>query len=206
MKNIFIILMFHPLTLSAQEPTFQGILEYSEVKGRIETRQVYYVKDHLVRMDVYDVNNELKGIRLINTRDSVVYALMPSRKLYFMIPEVREKEEEISMDRGEQARTFFDMQATAYQIENASRQRSSVVWMAGATYAFFQPMIAALGKSDSFTAALLHKDLAGALPMHITEKSASGMLLLTRTLMSITSQDLNNETFDIPADYSLMER
>lgn len=188
--------------------SFEGVIELTERRGSSEIKLIYSVKGKMVRIDTYTQNNELRGSRIIDTESGVVLALMPSRMLYYQIPLKTESQEETcTVKKTTDQRTFLGLEAEVYETTNTSLDRKSNITVVRGNFHFYLHLVRALGRDDSFSCMFTDQNgLAGMFPADVYEYRADNTLILRRTVTEIRISELSDDIFDVPTNYSLMER
>jgi hypothetical protein len=190
------------------QSAFEGTIELEEKKGSSTLKLVYTVKGKMVRIDTYTPEGELKGARIIDTENKIVLALMPSRKLYFQVPVRPLKTPEGGTFKPDNIKgESLGFTTWNADVSNPELGRNANLVMMTGNFAFFVPLTAALGPDDSFSFCFTEaNNMNNCFPARVTETRQDGALIMTRTTTAVTPATVDPAVFDVPADYSLMER
>jgi hypothetical protein len=209
MKTFVLFVLSVWMVHSLKGQAFEGVIELSEKKGSSVQKLVYTVKGKMVRIDTYNSDGELKGAKIVDTESGIVLALMPSRKLYFQIMVRPIQESDGSVKRTGEQKEILSISASKAEIVNTKLDRKTTLYFGGKDFTFFLPLVRALGNEDSFSFGFIHSstnERGEGIPLEITEFRNDGMELMNRRVTSITRKPVDEAVFDIPVDYSLMER
>jgi len=208
MRYALLFLMLAWWSTSMGSASFEGTITMTERRGSTEVKLVYSVKGKMVRIDTYTQANELRGSRIIDTESGVVLALMPSRLLYYQIPiRTENPEEQCTVKKTSEQRTFLGLESDVYETVNTALDRKSVITVVRGNFDFYLPLIKALGRDDSFSCMFTDaQGMIGIFPADVHEYRSDNTLILRRTVTEIKDATLTDDIFDVPPDYSLMER
>ena len=198
---------------------FEGEIKMTEThRGNVILKHIY-VKGDMVKIETYadEAGTDLKGAKIIDLKSGKITALMPSRKLYFDLPnkphrpatglsaDATEKTKNVEVQSGDGKKGFTCNQVI---VKHAARKVAVSYWIAKGNFDFFGPMIKVLDRREdisNFYDQLVEKH-PGAMPLISVERRADGTEVTRRTVTEINEKTIDESTFEVPADYTLQER
>ena len=203
--------------LSAQ--AFEGVIMLKETHRNNVIAKRITVKGDKVKLETFGSadTTDLKGIKIVDLSSSTVTALLPSRKLYFNIPnKSANKPVNASVKTTDEKKTITVKSGDATQayeckkvvVTSEARKARVSYWIAKGNFSFYSEMLSALNKhkaiSDFF--GKLAEKHPGTMPLKAKEERLDGTVIQSFEVTEITTKAISDTTFEIPADFSLMER
>ena len=219
-KIVFSFLfVFSFITFNSFTQSFEGVITIKETVRSNTILKKITVKGDKVKLETFadEAGNDLKGIKIIDLASGKVTALMPSRKLYFEVPskpaaapaninvEPSGASKNISVKTGDATKEY-----ACKEILVTSQEKKTKIsyWIAEGSFSFYLKMLRALGKSESTSEFYLKmgEKHPNALPLIIEEKRLDNTEISKQEVTEINESSVDDSVFEIPSDYSLMER
>jgi hypothetical protein len=187
---------------------FQGTIKFTKTIGPVTANYVYYVKDHMVRVEELGENGEIQGIMIVDTKANTVKALSPERKMFIDVPNKRPaRETEVFVQKTNKSKEINGYNCTQVKVTGKEDGREVTFWMADDDFDFLIPMLETLNRKDKLAIYFMNvPDIEGMFPMVGVEKKTDGVELTKLQVSEVQRTDLDNSLFEIPADYTKFER
>jgi len=212
MSKWYLVLL--SLTISFVSPSqkpFEGTIEFLYYKNDT-TKNVYSVKDNLVRLDQYSKKNDgsIEGSFLFNLSTKEIKMLSPRRKLWTIHksnvpPTISGKCEVIKTNN---TKTILGYKCTEYIVKNIIEDTEISYWIAMENFNFFVPLLQLWNRKDRQSVYFnqITSLPSGAMPLLSIEKQIStGKIITKLETIKITAKEISSETFEIPKDYKKFE-
>ncbi|GAB4201063.1 MAG: hypothetical protein Fur0023_05080 [Bacteroidia bacterium] len=197
---------------SFAQNSFVGKIEFLYYQ-RDTTKNVYWVKEPYVRLDQYSKNNDgtLEGSFLFNLSNKDIKMLSHRRKLWNIhkstVPPVIKGQCEVIQTKN--TKKIEGLTCTEYIVKNTTEDIEISYWIyENGNYTFFQPLLNLWNRKDKQSVYFNQiKNLPkGAVPLLSVEKQIStGKILSKLETVKITPQKLNEDDFQVPANYKKFE-
>jgi len=187
---------------------FQGTIKFTKTIGPVTANYVYYVKDHLVRVEELGDNGEIQGIMIVDTKANTVKALSPERKMFIDVPNKRPaRETEVYVQKTNKSKEINGYNCTQVKVTGKEDGREVTFWVADDDFDFLIPMLETLNRKDKLAVYFMNvPDIEGMFPMVGVEKKTDGVELTKLQVNEVERTDLDMSLFEIPADYTKFER
>lgn len=187
---------------------FQGTIKFTKTIGPVTANYVYYVKDHLVRVEELGENGEIQGIMIVDTKANTVKALSPERKMFIDVPNKRPaRETEVYVQKTNKSKEINGYNCTQVKVTGKEDGREVTFWVADDDFDFLIPMLETLNRKDKLAVYFMNvPNIEGMFPMVGVEKKTDGVELTKLQVSEVQRTDLDNSLFEIPADYTKFER
>lgn len=187
---------------------FQGTIKFTKTIGPVTANYVYYVKDHLVRVEELGENGEVQGIMIVDTKANTVKALSPERKMYIDVPNKRPaRETEVYVQKTNKTQEINGYNCTQVKVTGKEDGREVTFWVADDDFDFLLPMLETLNRKDKLAVYFMNvPDIEGMFPMVGVEKKTDGVELTKLQVSEVERSDLDMSLFEIPSDYTKFER
>ncbi len=197
---------------SFAQNNFEGKIEFLYYQ-RDTTKNVYLVKEPFVKLDQYSKNNDgtLEGSFLFNLSNNEIKMLSHRRKLWnihksTVLPIIKGQCEVIQTKN---IKKIVGLTCTEYIVKNTAEDTEISYWICeNGNYTFFQPLLNLWNRKDKQSVYFNQiKNLPkGAMPLLSIEKQIStGKILSKLETIKITYEKLNDNIFQIPAEYKKFE-
>ncbi|MEM9050591.1 MAG: DUF4412 domain-containing protein [Bacteroidota bacterium] len=187
---------------------FQGTIKFTKTIGPVTANYVYYVKDHLVRVEELGENGEIQGIMIVDTKANTVKALSPERQMFIDVPNKRPaRETDVYVQKTNKTQTINGYNCTQVKVTGKDDGREVTFWVADDDFDFLVPMLETLNRKDKLAVYFMNvPDIEGMFPMMGVEKKTDGVELTKLQVNEVKKTDLDQALFEIPADYTKFER
>ena len=187
---------------------FQGTIKFTKTIGPVTANYVYYVKDHLVRVEELSENGEIQGIMIVDTKENTVKALSPERQMFIDVPNKRPaRETDVYVQKTNKTQTINGYNCTQVKVTGKDDGREVTFWVADDDFDFLVPMLETLNRKDKLAVYFMNvPDIEGMFPMMGVEKKTDGVELTKLQVNEVDKIDLDQALFEIPADYTKFER
>lgn len=206
-----IVFVFVCVQIFAQK-NFQGKIEFLYYKNDT-TKNVYWAKDNLVRLDQYSKSNNgnLEGSFLFNLNTKEIKMLSHKRKLWnyhkSTVPPTIKGQCEIIKTNNK--KKIAGKQCTEYIVKNTAEDTEISYWIcADKHYDFFIPMLQLWNRKDKQSVYFNEiKNLEnGSMPFLSVEKQIStGKIVSKLEVTKVSEEKLSDTVFSVPADYKKFE-
>ena len=211
------ILLFLCLGVSAQD--FEGVIILIEKHRSSEITKRITVKGDFVKLETFaskDTTN-LKGAKIVNLQSGKVTALLPSRKLYFDIPnKMTRRPFTAEITPSDEKKTISvtsdtsseDYECKKFMVSSKEKKAQVTYWVTKGNFTFYLPLMEALSKNENISDFFgkLSEKHPGVMPMSSVERKPDGTKVGGTKIIEITSKSISSTAFEIPEGYSLMER
>jgi len=187
---------------------FQGTIKFTKTIGPVTANYVYYVKDHLVRVEELGENGEIQGIMIVDTKSNTVKALSPERQMFIDVPNKRPaRDTEVYVQKTTKVQKINGYDCTQVKVTGKDDGREVTFWVADDDFDFLVPMLETLNRKDKLAVYFMNvPDIQGMFPMMGIEKKTDGVELTKLQVSDVNRTDLDQALFEIPADYTKFER
>lgn len=196
--------------LNSNSQSFEGVFRLEKTTPTDTMFFEYFVKDNLIRINQVDKYGNLIVYRIIDLSKNEVLRVNPEQKIYMHETPIAYNEMpfgnlEVRKEKNHKKINGY----TCYQwrVRNKSTQTEVVYWVAQDGFKFFDKMIKLIRHSDSSMLYFLSiKESEGYFPMFIEEMSFTREKFSKLKVTSIVEQDINNDKFVIPDNYTVYKR
>lgn len=187
---------------------FQGTIKFTKTIGPVTANYVYYVKGDKIRVEELSENGEVQGIMIVDTKANSVKALSPERKMFIDVPNKRPaRETEVYVQKTNNTKMVNGYNCTEVKVSGKSDGREVTFWVADDDFDFMVPLLETLNRKDKLATYFMNiPNLDGFFPMVGVERKTDGVELTKLQVNTVDKGDLNNDLFEIPADYAKFER
>jgi hypothetical protein len=187
---------------------FQGTIKFTKTIGPVTANYVYYVKDHLVRVEELGENGEIQGIMIVDTKANTVKALSPERQMFIDVPNKRPaRETDVYVQKTNNTQMINGYKCTEVKVTGKEDGREVTFWVADDDFDFMVPMLETLNRKDKLAIYFMNvTDIEGMFPMVGVEKKTDGVELTKLQVSEVERTELDNSLFEIPSDYTKFER
>ncbi len=187
---------------------FQGIIDFTRKKGSVFIKYKYYVSGQNVRIEELNTNGDVEGIQLVNLESKKIFALNPTRKLFFEVSNRRPSPKLATKVKATgKTKEIHGKTCEEWIVKNDRQDRSISFWMSKGEYNFFIPLLNVLNRREKFSVYFLTiAENRSFFPMYAAESTKSGELLGELTVTNMESKALDKELFVIPKGYTEFER
>jgi hypothetical protein len=187
---------------------FQGTIKFTKTIGPVTADYVYYVKDHLVRVEELGENGEIQGIMIVDTKANTVKALSPERQMYIDVPNKRPaRETDVYVQKTTNTKMINGYKCTEVHVTGKEDGREVTFWVADDDFEFLVPMLETLNRKDKLAVYFMSvSDIEGMFPMMGVEKKTDGVELTKLQVTEVKKVELEDKLFSIPSDYTKFER
>ncbi len=213
MKKILAILLISVLSIpSLSAQGFSGNIEFKYYTQKDTSRNVYMVKNKLVRLDRYArKNDKIEGSFIFDLQQGEVKCLSPQRKVWFT-----QKSEtppsiqgQCVVTKGKATKTIAGFKCVDYTVKNTEENTSIIYWIADDKFTFFTPLITLWNRKDkqSIYFAQIKNLTPGSMPLMSEEKTIdTGKSVSKLEVTKISKAVPADQQFMVPADYKPFEQ
>jgi hypothetical protein len=212
MSKWYLVLLSLTITFVSQsQKSFEGTIEFLYLKNDT-TKNVYSVKDNLVRLDQYSKKNDgsIEGSFLFNLSTKEIKMLSPRRKLWSIHkssvpPTISGKCEVIKTNN---TKNILGYKCTEYIVKNIKEDTEISYWITMENYNFFVPLLQLWNRKDKQSVYFnqINSLPAGAMPLLSVEKQMStGKIISKLETTKVTPKKLSSEIFEVPKDFKKFE-
>ena len=195
--------------IDAQE--FNGSIEFKSATAKDTTRNIYFVKNNVVKLDHYDKKTGgLEGSFIFNLADDKIIWINPKRKVWgehkSETPPVIRGECEVT--KGTATKSVAGIKCKEYTVKNTEENTIITYWIAQNKFNFFSPLIKLWNRKDKQAIYFSQiKDLPeGCMPLLSEEKQLSDGKVITRLeVLKISSKLPDQANMIIPPSYTKFE-
>jgi hypothetical protein len=204
-------LFFGFSVVSAQD--FTGSIEFTYATQKDTSKNVYHVKDNLVKLDQYSrkTDKNVEGSFLFDLDAKEVKFLNPKRKLWGT--QKSETPQLINgqciVTKGKNMKTIAGYKCSEYIVKNEDENTTITYWIANGNFSFFSPLITLWNRKDkqSIYFGQITGLPAGSMPMMSVERQLdSGKILTKLEVTKISKSTLPDDKFMVPKEYSRFEQ
>jgi hypothetical protein len=205
MKKI-IATIFTTIALSNMAQSFEGTVEFNNDNAKGSTKNIYYVKDELVRLEQFSKSTgKPEGAFVFDTKNSIIKFISHGRKVWGDY-----KPENAPVLKGTPEIVKGSMKKIAgqncqeYTVTYKEENLKIVYYITKGKFDFFNPVVNLWNRKDkqSTVYRALAKELPkGSMPMSSVEYGADGKQVSKLEITKIKSQDLLPEEVAVPEDY-----
>jgi len=209
MRKILLICAIWAFFTQLGAQGFNGTIEFRYSTLKDTSRNIYHVKNKLVRLDNYSrkKSNVVEGSFLFDLDTKEVKILSPKRKIWGL-----QKSEtpplltgECVVTKSKAIKTISGHKCSEYIVKNTGENTVITYWVAQGKFTFFSPLIELWNRKDkqSIYYAQL-KDLpAGSMPLMSVEKHIdTGKTITKLEVVKISKTAPPDQYFKVPADYT----
>jgi hypothetical protein len=188
---------------------FNGTIEFRYTTQKDTSRNVYHIKNKMVRLDNYSrkKDNVVEGSFLFDLQTNEVKILSPKRKLWGIqkseTPQVLTGECVVTKGKG--AKTIGGYKCSEYVVKNAEENTAVTYWIAQDKFTFFTPLIKLWNRKDkqSIYFGQIRNLPEGSMPLMSTEKQIdTGKTVTQLEVVKISKTAPPDQVFKVPADYT----
>lgn len=208
-KKVAAIMLGATLSVTAfASGPFQGTIKFTKTIGPVTANYVYYVKGDKIRVEELSENGEVQGIMIVDTKANTVKALSPERKMFIDVPNKRPaRETEVYVQKTNNTKMVNGYNCTEVKVSGKTDGREVTFWVADDDFDFMVPLLETLNRKDKLATYFMNiPNLDGFFPMVGVERKTDGVELTKLQVNTVDKGDLNNDLFEIPADYAKFER
>jgi hypothetical protein len=213
MKKILVILLVSILTVPGlRGQGFNGSIEFKYYTQKDTSRNIYLVKNKLVRLDRYArKNDKVEGSFIFDLQQGEVKCLSPQRKVWFT-----QKSEtppnlqgQCVVTKGKSTKTIAGFKCSDYTVKNTEENTTILYWIAQDKFTFFTPLITLWNRKDkqSIYFAQIKNLPPGSMPLMSEEKMLdTGKSVSKLEVTKVSKTAPTDQQFMIPADYKPFEQ
>jgi hypothetical protein len=205
MKQLFTVLL-SSLVLTTYAQSFEGTVEFNHENTKGSTKNIYYVKDNLVRLEQFSkTTSKPEGAFVFDLKINNIKFISHGRKVWGDY-----KPETAPVLKGSPEITKGGMKklqgqnCQEYTVEYKEENLKIVYYIAKGKFDFFNPLVTLWNRKDkqSTVYRMLMKELPkGSIPMLSIEYGADGKQVSKLEIKKIKDQDLLPEEVAVPEDY-----
>ncbi|MFO7868947.1 MAG: DUF4412 domain-containing protein [Bacteroidales bacterium] len=212
MKFFSTIVLLVVINLSAFSQRFEGTIDIVKKTHTDTTYYSYTIKKQQIRIDEYDKYKELKKTYLLNLKDSSIFAINHTQKIY--MPVKRQKAIEFAENKPEIINTgnykyIEGYKCYQWRVRDESSNTEIAYWIAQENFDFFKPMSVLwqnIETSFSFFTLLPLNNIAGNMPLLTESRTLLRDEKAIYTVIKIETASIENEkVFTIPETYNMHE-
>ncbi len=205
MKKI-IAIIFATITLSSVAQSFEGTVEFNHENSKGTTKNIYYVKDELVRLEQFSkTTGKPEGAFVFDIKNNLIKFISHGRKVWGDYkpensPLLKGTPEIVKGGTKKIAGQVCQEYTVSYKEENLK----IVYYIAKGKYDFFNPLVDLWNRKDKQSTvyrALLKELPKGSMALLSIEYGADGKQVSKLEVAKIKSQDLLPEEVAVPEDY-----
>lgn len=187
---------------------FEGVIFFQKEVGNEVTYFKYYVKGDKVRIEDVNEGGLLNGILLIDTKNASLQMLSCSAQMYMDVPVAEESEKpKVKIERTGDVKMIQGKECELWKVVNTESFTHYEFWVNEGDYSFFTPMLRMLNRNDNIALAWVSSLMGkGYFPFVGAEYSSTGKLVTKLEVLEIKENEVDENLFDIPSNYSLFER
>lgn len=211
MKKILTLLAVIAAISDVSAQAFSGSIDFSYGTQKDTTRNIYQVKNKLVRLDQYGKKGNVEGSFIFDLAANEIRFLNPKRKLWGVqkseTPQVIRGTCVVS--KGTNAKTIANVKCTEYTVKNSEENTVITYWIAEGKYPFFAPLVKLWNRKDKQSVYFGQiKGLPeGSMPFLSEERQLTDGKLLTRLeVIKMTATPPDDSAFKIPDDYTKFDQ
>lgn len=203
----FILLVF-PVTSDVK--SFEGSIELVQESFYDISYFTYFVKNNHVRIDKFDHTHTLIQSLLINLDKEEIFVLSPSKNLYAK-PEInnprKSGKENYVILKTENSKMVGEHLCYQWRVKNKERNTEVAYWVSQKNFYFFEELLKLINCTDN-TFEFFEKipETQGFFPMLSVERTLLRREKSRLCVVNISDQPLNNNLFEIPANFELVRR
>lgn len=208
MKKLFLGVALSLVSV-ASFAQFEGVVEFTKNKGKINISYKYYVKGDNVRVEEIGKDGSLDGIMLIDLTKKEVLAISPDRKMYMEAPNRKPiVTADVDTKKTKETKTINGVKCTKYVVTSTAQDRKMEYWIADGEYDFFIPLLKTINRREKQSMYYLSMDgMDGKFPMLGKESTLKeGVAVSTLSATKVTKKKLDASLFAIPTGYKKFER
>ena len=191
---------------------FNGSMEFKYYTQKDTSRNVYLVKNKLVRLDRYSKKNDkIEGSFIFDLQQNEVKCLSPQRQVWFT--QKSETPQSIQgqciVTKGKSSKTIAGIKCSDYTVKNTEENTTITYWIAQDKFTFFTPLITLWNRKDkqSIYFAQIKNLPAGSMPLLSEEKMIdTGKSVSKLEVTKISKTVPTDQQFAIPSDYKPFEQ
>lgn len=190
---------------------FNGSIEFKSSTAKDTTRNIYFVKNNVVKLDHYDKKTGgLEGSFIFNLDDDKIIWINPKRKVWgehkSETPPVIRGECEVT--KGGATKSVAGIKCKEYTVKNTEENTIITYWIAQNKFNFFSPLIKLWNRKDKQAIYFSQiKDLPeGCMPLLSEEKQISDNKVITRLeVLKVSAKMPEEANMIIPPSYTKFE-
>jgi len=191
---------------------FNGSIEFKYYTQKDTSRNIYLVKNKLVRLDRYSrKNDKIEGSFIFDLQQGEVKCLSPQRKVWFT--QKSETPQTIQgqcvVTKGKATKTIAGFKCNDFVVKNNEENTIITYWIAEDKFTFFSPLITLWNRKDkqSIYFGQIKNLPPGSMPLMSEEKSIdSGKSVSKLEVIKISKTAPADQQFVIPSDYKPFEQ
>ena len=194
--------------ISSYAQAFEGTIEFKQTKNGKVSYYIYYVQDHMVRVEEMGEKKNIVDVLIVDTKDQKITLLSPERKSYMEIQTVDSQKD---MANSKVTKTNEKKKVLGYECEKwtvANADIGSIVtyWVADGGFDFFVDFLSTIRRKDNL--ALFFQQVPearGYFPLIGEEKKIDGSIPMKLEVTAITKKVLRGNFFNVPDDYTKLD-
>lgn len=191
---------------AANQP-FEGTIRFVQERQHDTLNYIYYIKKHLVRMDIIDKYGNLDNYLLFNLEKNTIKAVNISRKLYIDVatkPYVKINGKQFEIIKNPRNHKVINgYKCYQWRVRNRAENTEICYWVADGNFEFFEEFLKLWNRSEKHAVYFLHiPDIEGYFPMESEERTTLRFLKMRMKVTKIKRKTLADDYFEIPEDYT----
>ena len=211
MKKLIIASAIFCLGLIANAQSFNGTIEFTNANQKDTTKNIYYVKDKLVKLDQFDKKKGgVSGSFIFDLNAGVIKFVNPKRKVWGI-----SKSEMPPIVKGTcivtkgGSKKVQGIACTEYVVKNTEENTVITYWIATDKYTFFTAMVKLWNRKDKQSIYFTKIDglPEGSMPLMSEEKQISDNKIITRLeVLKIGKTVPTDANLEVPAGYNKFDQ
>ena len=211
MKKIIVASAIFCSAIIANAQNFNGSIEFTNANTKDTTKNVYYVKDKIVKLDNYDKKNGgISGSFIFDFNTNVIRWVNPKRKVWGTskseTPPIILGTCEVTKGA---TKKIQNINCTEYVVKNKEENTIITYWITTEKFTFFAQMIKLWNRKDkqSIYYGKIEGLPEGSMPLLSEEKHISDAKMMSRlevTKINKTAPD--DASLQVPAGYNKFDQ
>ena len=196
--------------LFASAQSFEGTIEFRELRPTDTINRIYYVKGDNIRIDeIGSKSKKVEGTYLIDLKTGKFVALSYDRKLYIEqssgIPGATT--EKFDVKKTGKEKTLQGMKCTEYVVTNADDKVQITYWMASGKFDFFFKLLKVLNRKDKSSVYIQQlTGVDGMFPFLSKQVNLDTKVEITLEVTKIEKKTIDASKFEIPKDFTKFQK
>lgn len=212
-KLILIVNCFLLFNVNLLAQGFNGSVDFDYLTSKDTTRNVYFVKDKVVKLDQFSKKSptDLEGSFVFDLNNNNVRYVNPKRKVWGVhkseTPPILRGVCEVK--KGSNTKSILGTKCKEYIVKNTEENTIITYWIAESKFNFFTPLITLWNRKDKQSIYFRQiKDLPqGSMPFLSEERKVTdGKLVSKLEITKITAKELDEAKVMIPANYTKFDQ
>ena len=199
------VLFFNGTTIKC----FEGKIFFKSIKPGKKEVYVYYVKDDKVRLDQIS-DGVINGTYLVNSTKQEIFGLTPKHKLY-----VQKEYKDITYPRNEnieviktgKIRSIHGYNCEEVKVNDKEKDSYITYYISQKNFDFFRPLLQCLNRKEMLSINYFQVEgMTRDFPFFGVDKSSNGMEKHRLEVTLISEEEISDDWFEIPHDFSEQKR